>query len=178
MRPDRQFVLGVIGESDCSPELYAVAEAVGRLAAEGGAMIVCGGLGGVMEAACKGATSAGGTSIGILPGASRQDANPFVSTVVPTGMGEARNVLVVRASDAVIAVGGEYGTLSEIALALKLGTPLVGVQTWELSRGGNRVEDFPIADTPEEAVAMAFRLARGPTQKPTHPISPNSQSDT
>jgi uncharacterized protein (TIGR00725 family) len=154
-----RLVFAVIGESDCGPELYAVAQDVGALAAKGGAAIVCGGLGGVMEAACRGATSAGGTAIGILPGTSKSDANPYVSLALPTGLGEARNVLVVRAADAVIAVGGMYGTLSEIALALKLGKPLVGLRTWELSKGGQRVAAFPTAATAEEAVAQAFRMA-------------------
>jgi uncharacterized protein (TIGR00725 family) len=95
-------------------------------------VIVCGGLGGVMEAACRGAKDAGGTTIGILPGADRAAANPFVDVAIPTGLGEARNALVVRAADAVIAVGGGYGTLSEVALALKAGKRVVGVGTWDI----------------------------------------------
>ena len=96
------------------------------------AVLVCGGLGGVMEAACRGARSEGGTTVGILPGLDRAAANPHVSVAVATGLGEARNALVVRAADALIAVGGAYGTLSEIALALKGGKPVIGLRTWEI----------------------------------------------
>ena len=111
--------------------------------------MVCGGLGGTMEAACRGARSAGGTTIGILPGLDRADANPYVEVAVPTGLGEARNALVVRAADAVIAVGGGYGTLSEIALALKAGKRVVGLGTWQIE-GVVAVEDA------EAAVAAAL----------------------
>jgi hypothetical protein len=122
-------------------------------------VLVCGGLGGVMEAACKGAKAAGGLTVGILPGSSRQDANPYVDIPIVTDMGEARNVLVVQSAQAVIAVSGEYGTLSEIAHALKLGIPVVGLQTWELTKDG--VEDQAIvrAETPHEAVERAVVLA-------------------
>jgi uncharacterized protein (TIGR00725 family) len=109
-----------------------VAEAVGRELAARGAVVVCGGLGGVMEAACRGAKEAGGHTVGILPGTDRSAANPFVDTAVPTGFGEARNALVVRAADALIAVGGGYGTLSEIALALKAGKRVVGLDSWDI----------------------------------------------
>ena len=152
-------LIAVIGESDCPPDLYAIAEDVGRLAAEHAAGIVCGGLGGVMEAACKGASSAGGVAVGILPGPSKLDANPFVTVAIPTAMGEARNALVVRSADAVIAVGGKYGTLSEIGLALKMGKPLVGVRTWGLYREGQPVEAFPTVDSAPDAVDLALRLA-------------------
>src|SRR5919199_2439349 len=104
--------------------------------------VVCGGLGGVMEAACRGAKSAGGMTVGILPSGSRADANDYVDIALATGLGEARNALVVRAVDVLIAVGGEYGTLSEIALALKAGKPVVGVGTWEL-------DDIVRADDPD-----------------------------
>lgn len=106
---------------------------------------MCGGLGGVMEAACRGAKDAGGTTVGILPGTDRAAANPFVDVAVATGLGEARNALVVRAADAVIAIGGGYGTLSEIALALKAGKRVVGLETWD-------VEGVEVADAPEAAV--------------------------
>jgi uncharacterized protein (TIGR00725 family) len=147
--------VAVIGAGEGPPDLLARAEAVGRGLAEGGAVVVSGGLGGVMAAACRGARAAGGLTVGILPGEDRADANRWVSVAVPTGLGELRNGLVVRAADAVIAVGGAFGTLSEIALALKRGTPVVGLGTWEL--------DAPIlrAADPEEAVAMAFRHASG-----------------
>ena len=127
-----------------------VAEEVGRLLAEAGAVVVTGGLGGVMEAASKGAREAGGTTLGILPGSDRRDANPWVTVAVPTGMGEARNALVVRAADGLIAVGGEWGTLSEIALARTAGKPVAGLDSWELE-GVDRFE------TPAEAVAAVLR---------------------
>ncbi len=126
-----------------------MAEEVGRLLARRGAVVVCGGLGGVMEAACRGARGEGGTTIGILPGLDRGAANPHVSVAVPTGLGEARNALVVRAADTLIAVGGAYGTLSEIALALKAGKPVVGLGTWE-------IDGVRPAEGPEAAVESAL----------------------
>ena len=110
----------------------------------------------MMEAACRGAKGAGGTTIGILPGADRAGANPFVDFAIPTGLGEARNALVVRAADAVVAVGGGWGTLSEIALALKTGVPVVGLGTWEPAIGGAPVEGIARADGPREAVDAAL----------------------
>jgi len=112
----------------------------------------------VMEGACKGAKEAGGTTVGILPGSLRSEANDYVDIAIPTGMGEMRNALIVRAADVVIAVEGEYGTLSEMALALKTGTPVVGLGAWELRKGGVRVEAFIEAATPQEAVDAAERL--------------------
>src|ERR671930_148189 len=127
--------VAVIGPGEAAPDEIAVAERVGAGLGRRGAVLVCGGLVGVMEAACRGAKEAGGTTLGILPGADSAQANPFVDVAVPTGMGEMRNGLVARAADAVIAVGGEYGTLSEIALALKAGKPVIGLATWELAKG-------------------------------------------
>jgi uncharacterized protein (TIGR00725 family) len=112
-----------------------------------------------MDDVARGASSAGGTVIGILPGPDRAGASPHLTVSVPTGMGETRNALVVRAADAVIAVTGEWGTLSEIALALKMGRPVVGLATWELAKGGRAVEGIVRAATPEEAVARALELA-------------------
>jgi uncharacterized protein (TIGR00725 family) len=112
-------------------------------------VLVCGGLGGAMEAACEGAKAAGGTTVGILPGADRGAANPFVDIAVPTGLGEARNALVVRAADVLIAVGGGYGTLSEVALALRAGKPVIGLDTWG-------IDGVRVASSPEEAVTAAF----------------------
>ena len=126
--------IAVIGPGRADQPQLDEAESVGRALAEAGAVVVCGGLGGVMEAACRGAREAGGTTLGLLPGSDRSAANAWVSVAVPTGLGEARNALVVRAADAVVAVAGEYGTLSEIALALKAGKPVVGVGTWDLGR--------------------------------------------
>src|SRR5437867_13208871 len=125
---DRAYV-AVVGAGLPDPATDAIAEEVGRRLARAGAAVVCGGLGGVMAAACRGAQAAGGLTIGLLPGDDRSAANAWVTVAVPTGMGELRNGLVVRASDAVVAVGGGFGTLSEIALALKLGRPGVGLRT-------------------------------------------------
>jgi uncharacterized protein (TIGR00725 family) len=128
-----QPYVAVVGPGEATAEEIATAEEVGRLLAARGAVVVCGGLGGVMEAACRGAKEGGGRTVGILPGGDRAAANPHVDVAIATGLGEARNALVVRAADVVIAVGGAYGTLSEIALALKTGTPVVGVRSWELA---------------------------------------------
>jgi uncharacterized protein (TIGR00725 family) len=136
-------------------DLHA-AEDVGRRIADAGGIVVCGGLRGVMEAACRGARSADGITVGLLPGADRGAANPFVSVAIPTGMGELRNGLVVRAADVVIAIGGEWGTLSEIALAIKTGTPVVGIDTWDLEQPG-----IEVAADPGAAVERALTLARG-----------------
>jgi uncharacterized protein (TIGR00725 family) len=146
--------VAVCGSGGAEPAELASAEAVGRELAARGAVVVCGGRGGVMESACRGAKSAGGTTLGILPGYDRGDANEFVDVAVATGLGEARNALVVRAADAVIAVGGEWGTLSEIALALRAGKRVVGLGTWELpSKGGRGVV---AASSPPEAVELAL----------------------
>jgi uncharacterized protein (TIGR00725 family) len=152
------LILGVIGDGECDAATAAVAEAVGREIARCGAALVCGGLGGVMAAACRGAKSAGGLTIGILPGVNRADANPWVDIPVVTGLDQARNVLVVRTAQAVIAVSGQYGTLSEIAFALKLGVPVVGLDTWQLARRGRPVDAVIEARTPAEAVEKALAL--------------------
>jgi uncharacterized protein (TIGR00725 family) len=120
------------------------------LLAERGVVLVCGGLGGVMESACRGAKGAGGTTLGILPGTDRSAANEFVDVAVPTGLGEARNALVVRAADALIAVGGGYGTLSEIGFALKAGKRVVGIGTWD-------IEGVEVAGSPDAAVEAVLR---------------------
>src|SRR3954467_9862276 len=122
--------IAVIGAGNASADEERTAEAVGAHVAEAGAIVVCGGRGGVMEAACRGAKAGGGTTVGILPGTTRAEANPFVDTAIATGLGELRNGLVVRAADALVAVGGEFGTLSEIALALKAGKSVVGLGVW------------------------------------------------
>jgi uncharacterized protein (TIGR00725 family) len=153
--------VSVSGSGDVPPEVSALAEEVGSLLAEAGAVVVCGGLGGVMEAVCRGAKSAGGTTVGILPDTERSDANDFVDIALPTALGESRNALVARAADALIAIGGEFGTLSEIGLALKIGTPVVGLGTWELHRRGEIVDAIEPAATPAEAVNLALRLAKG-----------------
>jgi uncharacterized protein (TIGR00725 family) len=145
--------VAVVGAGDATAAELALAEEVGARLVELGATVVTGGLGGVMEAASKGAREAGGMTVGILPGRDRHEANPWVAVTVPTGMGEARNALVVRAADAIVAVGGEWGTLSEIALARKAGKPVAGLRSWDLEG----VEPF---DTAVEAVAaLLHRLA-------------------
>lgn len=154
---ERAYV-AVCGAGDPSAEEAAWAEEVGRAIARAGAVLVCGGLGGVMDAAARGAESAGGTSVGILPGADRRAASSHLSVAIATGLGEARNALVVRAADVLIAVGGEFGTLSEIALALKTRVPVVGLGTWELSKRGAPVSAIVRAANPEEAVAVALGL--------------------
>ena len=113
-----------------------------------------------MEAACRGAASGGGTTIGLLPGSDRSEANDHVQVAIPTGMGEMRNMLVVRAADAVIAISGEFGTLSEVAFALRIGKPVVGLGTWELSKGGRVSDAIEAVDSPEQAVDRALALAR------------------
>ncbi|MEN2995101.1 MAG: TIGR00725 family protein [Thermodesulfovibrio sp.] len=125
-------IIGVIGAGEAEKELLDLAEEVGRLLAKEKVIVVTGGLGGVMEAACKGAYYEGGITLGILPTDKKEDANPYVKIPIPTGMGEMRNSLIVRASDALIAIGGGYGTLSEIALALKTGKKVVGLKTWNI----------------------------------------------
>jgi uncharacterized protein (TIGR00725 family) len=146
--------IGVIGGGTCSAEIYEIAQEVGREIARNGCSLVCGGLGGVMEAACRGAREAGGITIGILPTTNKGDANPYCDLVIPTGLGHARNVLVVHASDALVAVDGETGTLSEIAIALKVGKPIVGIKTWELE---GRI---PLVQGGREAIAMIMDMLR------------------
>jgi uncharacterized protein (TIGR00725 family) len=159
--PPKLVYVAVCGPDPASPEVTAQAEEVGRLLAKAGAVLVCGGLGGTMESTARGVRQEGGTSIGILPGSGRSAANPYLTLSIPTGMGEMRNALIIRSADVVIAVAGEFGTLSEIAFALKTGVPVVGLGTWELSKPGRIVAD-PIvrASTPQDAVEQALRLAR------------------
>lgn len=144
-----RIMIAVVGAGSAGADMLNAAEAVGRAIAERGAMLVCGGLGGVMEAAAKGAKSAGGTTIGILPQPYRHDANPYIDVPVATGFGEGRNVFIIRTADVVIAVGGEYGTLSEIALALKTGKTVIGLGTWD-------IKGILKADSPEHAVDLAL----------------------
>lgn len=148
--------VAVVGGSEADEATCTVAEDLGRELARRGAVVVCGGLGGVMEAACRGAKAEGGTTLGILPTDDRRSANPYVDLAVATGMGEGRNVLLVRTSDVVVAVAGEFGTLSEIALALRIGKPVVGLSTWELARDGRPVDAVIPAAGPADAAALAF----------------------
>jgi hypothetical protein len=157
-------VVAVIGAGDLADdhELVRAATTVGRALARRGVVVVCGGLGGVMAGACRGAAEAGGMTVGILPGRRRAAANPWVQVAVATGLGEARNAVVAATADAVVAVGGEYGTLSEIALALKAGTPVVGYRTWQLGREAGPATDIVPAATPEDAADLAADLAGAP----------------
>lgn len=148
-----QKFIGVIGSRDCDRETYDRAVTVGRLLAENGWGVICGGLSGVMEAVCKGASDAGGLTVGVLPGDDPQSANPFVQVRIATGMSIARNVIIVRSSSAVIAMSGGAGTLSEIAHCLQLGVPVVGLDTHDVSR------DIVHVTSPEEAVDKAISLA-------------------
>ena len=142
--------IGVTGAAECSRDLEAVAEETGRLIAESRAILVCGGRGGVMEAACRGARKTGGTTVGILP--DKSGGNPHLEIVIKTNLGIARNALVTGSSDAVIAIGGAYGTLSEIAMALKEGIPVFGIGTWD-------IPGITQCPTPAAAVSKAVLAA-------------------
>ena len=145
----------VVGPSRPDDAIAALAEEVGRGLAAEGFTVVTGGLGGAMEAASRGAHEQGGTVVGVLPDEDRSRANPYADVTVATGVGNARNLSVVASADVVVAVGGEWGTLSEIALAIKNGTPVVGLDTWDLGRG-----EIEVAPDPAAAVARAFELSR------------------
>ena len=151
----RAPLVAVVGGGNCSGAEAEWAAAVGRLVAERGAVLVCGGLGGVMEAAARGAKQAGGLTIGILPGSDPGAANPHIDVAIATGMGEMRNALIVRAAGAVIAIGGGWGTLSEIALARRMETPVVG-----LHDGFMPAVEIPRVAQPEQAVQWALEQAR------------------
>ena len=147
--------IGVIGAGECSPKAAALAYETGRLIARNNAVLVCGGLGGIMEHAARGAYEAGGLTVGILPGFEMKDANPFIKIALPTGLSHARNILVVRSSMALIAIEGSYGTLSEIAIALKLGKPVIGLSTWDIG------PEVIKAENPEDAVTTAISMIKG-----------------
>jgi len=156
----RRQQVAVIGTSDCEPdsEPAELAEEVGRLLAGAGMALVCGGLTGVMEAACRGATGAGGVAIGIVPSSETEDANPFCTHVVAAGIGHARNLAVVSSGEVVIAIGGEWGTLSEIGLARAIGRPVIALRTWTV-HGRDRMADAPgvvPAESAREAVELAL----------------------
>ncbi len=159
MKTNQRKLIAVIGGSQCSPKEARLAEEVGRELARQGAILVCGGLSGVMEAACKGASSEGGITIGILPGESRRAANQYVQIPIVTGIGWARNLAVVKSAQAVIAVDGNYGTLSEIAHALQSGIPVIGLNTWSLVRNDQQDNSIIPAQSPKEAVDKALNSA-------------------
>ncbi|MBI2849329.1 MAG: TIGR00725 family protein [Chloroflexi bacterium] len=153
--------IAVVGDSECTPEVAQWAEEVGQELARRGATVLCGGLTGVMEAVCRGAKKAHGLTIGILPTNDRLDANKYVDIPIVTGLGQARNIIIVKSAQAVIAVSGKYGTLSEIALALSHGIPVIGLHTWSLSREGLEDNSIIVALSPQEAVEKAISLAKG-----------------
>ena len=156
--PADEPYIAVVGPSDPDTDTYEFAVAAGRLIAEGGGVVVCGGLGGVMEAAALGASEGGGRSLGLLPGHDRGAANPYVTMAVATGLGELRNGLVVGTSDAVLAVGGSWGTLSEVALAVRRGTPVVSLRGWSaVDSGGAMIAGVIVTTSPTEAVAAIFQ---------------------
>jgi len=142
----RNRIIAVIGAGQCDQRIYKMAEALGKELARNGFTIICGGLGGVMEGACKGAKEAGGLTIGVLPGEQVHDANPFVDVPIATGMGIGRNIVIVRTAQVVVAVDGSFGTLAELAFALQLNKPVVGLETWDVS------EKIVKTSTPVEAV--------------------------
>lgn len=144
--------IGVIGASRCSPEIAELAEEVGKEIGKRGAVLICGGLGGVMEFASKGVKEAGGLTIGILPGRSREEANRYIDVPIVTGMGHARNVIIAHSSDSIIAISGEHGTLSEIAIGLKLKKTIIGLNTWD-------IEGVIKVKTAAEAVEKAVRVS-------------------
>ena len=152
----RKSVISVIGPHECSEWEAQAAESVGRLLASNDITVICGGRGGVMEAVCRGAQEAGGITIGILPGMNVEEGNQYLTIAIPTGLGEGRNVIVARAGKAVIAIGGRFGTLSEIAFALKMGKQVVGLRTWDPHYADGNRTPIQIAKTPEEAVELVL----------------------
>ncbi len=144
--------IGIIGAGVCNQEIYDLAKETGRLVAQRGGIVYCGGLGGVMEAACLGASEEGGITVGILPGFKASDANPYVKIPIVSGLSHARNVILVRSCEVLIAISGSHGTLSEIALALKMWKPVIGLNTWP------NLEDVHYVNSPQEAVDKAFEL--------------------
>jgi len=158
VKDGRKFI-AVCGGYPCSAEEAQLAEEVGRRLARLGAALICGGEGGVMEAACKGAQAEGGITIGVLPGDSRRTANPYVLIPIVTGIGSARNIIIIKSAHAVIAIGGGYGTLSEISFALKNNIPVIGLKTWGISRNNQPDNSIILAEDPAAAVDLAIELA-------------------
>ncbi len=155
MAVERKPVIAVIGAGKCSKKLRDMAATVGKYVAEHDGVVVCGGMGGIMEGAAKGAKEAGGVTVGILPTDNPGDANEFIDLVIPTGFGEARNIMVIRAADAVVAFPGKYGTLTEMAFALHAGKPVISVNAWRLG------DEIIHAEEPIEAARLAMKHARG-----------------
>jgi uncharacterized protein (TIGR00725 family) len=160
-----RLIIAVIGGGRCSPGEAADSETIGSELAKSGVMIICGGLGGIMEAVCRGASIENGITVGVLPTDDPSTANRFIQIPVATGLGQARNIAVVKSAHAVIAVGGEYGTLSEIAFALKSKIPVVGLNTWSLRRNQKDDTSIIIAKNPADAVKKAILLAKKNNRK-------------
>ena len=154
--------ISIVGEAGATPEIAALAEEVGAELGRRGITLVCGGGRGVMEAVCRGAKSEGGTTVGILPSSDPAAANRWVDISIPTGLGQARNVIIARSGMAVIAIGGRYGTLTEIGHALKAGIPVVGLRTWALSKQGAVDTSIIVADDARDAVDKAVMAAGRP----------------
>jgi uncharacterized protein (TIGR00725 family) len=154
------MLIAVIGGETPLPAAAEAAEEVGRLLARNGCTVICGGRGGVMEAVCRGARAEGGHTIGILPGRDRSDANRYVEFPIVSGIGMARNSMVVLSADAVIAIDGSYGTLSEMAYALNYGKPVIGLDTWRFETAGESTDAVQRAATAAEAVSLAIAAAR------------------
>ncbi len=155
----RPLRVAVSGAGQCDAAIAALAEDVGYRLAQAGAVVITGGRGGVMEAASRGARRAGGLTVGLLPGLDPAEANPYVQIPIPTGLGHGRNLIVAAGAQVLIAIAGEAGTLSEIALALKVGRPVVGLQTWPLVHPDHPLSLFHEAATAEDAVRLALTLA-------------------
>ena len=153
MKQGKVFI-GVIGAGTCSKKIYNLAYDVGKYIAKAGAILVCGGLGGVMEGAAKGAKENKGVTVGILPGVDNAEANPYIDIPIVTGISEARNLIVIRSSDAIIALPGQFGTLSELAFCLKMEKPVVGLTTWEISDRIIKTKD------PQQAVKSALEALK------------------
>ena len=154
MPVERKPIIAIVGAGKCSKKLRDKAAVVARQVVKNGGIIVCGGMGGIMEGAARGAWEGGGVSIGILPSEDRKDANKFITFAIPTGFGEARNLMVIRAADAVVAFPGKFGTLSEMAFALKIGKPLISIAAWKLGEGIIQLDDAI------EAADKALELAK------------------
>lgn len=154
-------MIAVIGGSSCSQEESDLAEEVGHLLAENGAIVVCGGRGGIMEAVCRGAFTAGGTTVGILPGYDVDGGNPYLTIAIPTGLGDARNMIIVLSSQAVIAISGSYGTLSEVGYALTFRKPIISLLSWSASKSDGTVADIIEVHSPAEAVERALGTISG-----------------
>lgn len=153
MRGNKGLQIGVIGGSRCDSNIAEIAYHVGREIGKRGAVLICGGLGGVMESAARGVVEEGGIAVGVIPTYSKWDANQFIGITITTGLGHARNVIVVSSSDGLIAIGGEFGTLSEIAFAMKMGKPIVGIKTWD-------IPGIIKAETAREAVEILFEIVK------------------